>query len=153
MRSENRNSNRRRSDFQIIIAENFSSLVDHFHFFFGVIVVEKNIYLRNQIKSDLIMHRLRCTRKNFRSWNFSFINISNLITKLDHSFTTCAADCLISRNDDAFDFRDIVHRFQSHNHDNRRAVWIRDNSMMFRNVLRIHFRNYQRHIFIHSKRR
>ena len=68
----------------------FPCLVEHFHFLFGIAVIRENVYLRNQVKSQLIgefLHR-RC---------FPCQDLPVLIIQFVHSCCACAARCLIGR--------------------------------------------------------
>ena len=127
------------------------SFIDHLHFFLSVVVFTEYIYLRNYIKCDWIVFRKRCAGKNLRGIFLPLAIGFTFIQQFINAILTRPGYGLIGGNDNPLNSGNIVNRFQSHKHDDSRAVWVGYNPVMPCYVFRIDFRYYQRNQRIHTE--
>ena len=119
--------------------------VHHLHLFFAIAVGANRRVVAEKIE------RIRM-RQNLRNDGTASQIVGRLIAQLFHGLRARAARALIRAHDDPFDGGDIVQRLQRDQHDDRRAVRIRDDAFVPFHVFRIDFRNDQRHIRLHAER-
>ena len=144
MRAQDRYTDAGTVDTQLIVMENFSSFILHLHFFAGVSHFIKTADLRNQIADDRML-------KYFWLTDFFIVgHFFHLCVQFANTADTGTADRLICRNDHALCVIKPMQRRQCNQSDDRRAVWIGNDAVMGKGVLRIDFRNDQRDIRIQT---
>ena len=98
---ENRYSDTGRTHRNRLITEYFLRLPHHFHFFFGVTVVEENVYLRQHVECDLLRINL----------GLSFAPVeqfSCLLSKLFDGGLASARHSLVSRHANSLNTDGVV---------------------------------------------
>ncbi len=138
-----RNTNARRRDFDIGVFKNLIGFVDHFHFFFGIVVVEENVDMRQAVESNAV-------RVNGVFRFYAVEELADLGFKFLYAFLPGAAYCLVGGNNDALDRAHIVDRFEGDKHLNGGAVGVRNNAVVFFKGMGVDFRNDKRTAFVHA---
>ena len=151
MAASYRHADSGRGDADFIIVHDLMGFIHHLHFFLGVVIVQEDVDLGNQVISDLIMLRKAGRREDLRFVRFAFGKCSGFVIELIDPFFAGAGNSLVRADHDAFDTGQIVNRFQRHQHDDGGAIRIGDDAFVFCNVFRVDFRDNQRHLRIHTE--
>ena len=144
-------AHRRRRDAHAVVAHDLLCLVDHLHFLFGVEIVLEDVDLRNEVERDLIVLRQFADGQYLCHGLFAGGEGCDLLLELRHALLARTGDRLIGRHDDAADLRDIVERLQPHDHDDGRAVRVRDDALVRLDRLGIDLGHDERHLRVHAE--
>ena len=145
------NTHSGRSDAHFVIMHNLFGFVDHLHLFFSVEIIQENVNLRNQVKSNGIMLSQGSGRQNM-CFHFATLSISlGLVGELVNALLASARNSLVGGNNNTFNASQIIERLQSHNHDNGGAVGVGNNALMLQNILRVNLGHNQRYLRVHTE--
>ena len=124
-----------------IITQNLMSLIHHLHLLLGVAVLGKIINMRNYVLVDRI-RELSCI--------FAPLGTATLRLHLRHCLVSGAGHALICRNHHPLDAVGLVQRSQRQKHLDRRAIRIGNDIVVLGEHIRVHFRNHEFLVRIHT---
>lgn len=144
VRAEHRHADAGRRDHQIRMVQHLARLVQHLHLLLGVPVVEEDVDVGDQVERDPMGERGRCDR-------LAVEDLPGLHEQLVHGLGPCAAGGLVGRRDEAAELLRAVQRGDRHQHDDGRAVGVRDDALVRVDILGVHLGNHQRNVGLHAE--
>ena len=117
------------------IVEDLHGLVDHLHFFLGVVVVQEDVDVRQHVEGDAVGIHLV-----FRVAGVE--KVAHLAFQFLNAFLARAGHGLIGGNHHAFDVCRVVQGLERHNHLDGGTIGIGDDALMLFQGLRIDFRHH-----------
>ena len=144
MRPEGRHAHASRAHADVRVHD-FPRFVEHFHLFLCVAIVREHVNLRDKVVCQLVSKLLDRGR-------FACQQLAVLLVQFVHGCRACPACRLIGCDMHPPDVRELLNGFQSHYHQDGRAVRVGNDAPRAREgVLRVHFGHHQRHVCVHAE--
>ena len=124
-----------------------ASLVEHLHLLLGISVVGEDVYLRDDVVSQLVRELLHLHRLVVHQ-------LAILLLQLCHGSSACARSALVAGDVYALDVAEMLERLQHYNHHDSGAVRVGDDAARtVQSVLGVALGHNQWHVVAHAESR